>query len=91
MRIFGLDGDFEAFERVMAEALRREPVTVLSSCVTPNQWHVLVRPGRDGPRTAYFRRLTHTHTTRRRVARRGAGRWTGVGSRASRSRTTPAC
>jgi putative transposase len=73
MRLFRSDGDFEAFERVMAEALRREPIPVLSFCVMPNHWHFLVRPERDGQLTAFFRWLTHTHAMRWRVAHRAVG------------------
>jgi hypothetical protein len=36
------DADFEAFERVMAEAHQRQPIRVLSYCVMSNHWHKVV-------------------------------------------------
>ncbi len=34
--LLGKDADFEAFQRVMIEALRRHPVRILSYCVLSN-------------------------------------------------------
>jgi putative transposase len=36
--MFRKDADFEAFERVMVEAHRRQPIRVLSYCVMSNHW-----------------------------------------------------
>src|SRR5574340_433291 len=38
MRIFRKAGDYEAFERVLAEGLERYPVELLSYCLMPNHW-----------------------------------------------------
>lgn len=36
-----------AFERVLAEGLQRYPVELLTYCLMPNHWHLVVRPGTD--------------------------------------------
>jgi putative transposase len=73
MCLFGSDDDFEAFLRVLTEALGRHPIPLLAFCVMPNRWHFLVRPEAEGQVTAFFRWLTHTHAMRWRVARRTVG------------------
>lgn len=35
-------GDFEAFERVLAEALERYPIRICAYCVLPNHWHFVL-------------------------------------------------
>ena len=50
MRLFHKVGDYEAFERVLAEALERYPVELLTYCVMPNHWHLVVRPINDRKR-----------------------------------------
>ncbi len=47
MRLFHKPGDYQAFERVLAEGLSRYPVELLTYCILPNHWHLVVRPGTD--------------------------------------------
>ena len=47
MRIFHKAGDYEAFERVLAEGLERYPVELFTYCLMPNHWHLVVRPNTD--------------------------------------------
>lgn len=44
MRLFHKSEDYAAFERVLAEGLDRYPVDLLTYCVLPNHWHLVVRP-----------------------------------------------
>jgi putative transposase len=44
MRLFHKDGDFAAFEQVLAEGLERYPVDLLTYCLMPNHWHLVLRP-----------------------------------------------
>jgi putative transposase len=44
MRIFHKAGDYEAFEQVLAEGMERYPVQLLTYCLMPNHWHLVVRP-----------------------------------------------
>ena len=57
-------GDYEAFERVLAEAHEREPIRILAYCLMSNHWHFVLWPKRDGELTEFLRWLTHTHTMR---------------------------
>jgi putative transposase len=47
MRLFHKDFDFLAFERVLGEALKRYPVELLTYCLMPNHWHLVLRPTTD--------------------------------------------
>ena len=62
--LFEKEGDYEAFERVFAEALEKHPIRVLAYCIMPNHWHLVLWPRRDGELTDFVRWLTHTHTMR---------------------------
>ena len=62
--LFQKDGDYEAWERILVEALNRHPIRLLSFCLMPNHWHLVVWPRHDGELSAFVRWLTHTHTMR---------------------------
>ncbi len=64
LALFQKEGDYEAFEQVMAEAIERHPTRLLAYCVMPNHWHMVIWPREDGELTAFLRWLTHTHTMR---------------------------
>ena len=63
-RIFRKDADFEAFERILAEALERYDVQVFCYELMPNHWHLVLRPNRDGEMSRFLRWTTATHTMR---------------------------
>ena len=58
------EGDFDAFERIMHEAMERHPVRLLAYCLMPNHWHMVLWPRVDGEMTRFLRWLTNTHTMR---------------------------
>ncbi|MFQ5492294.1 MAG: transposase [Phycisphaerae bacterium] len=62
--IFHKHGDFEAFERILAEGLERYAVDLLAYQVLPNHWHMVLRPTRDGLVSQLLRWVTGTHTMR---------------------------
>jgi len=62
--LFKKDGDYAAFERVLAEAMDKHPIRLLGYCIMPNHWHFVLWPQSDGQLTAFLRWLTHTHTQR---------------------------
>jgi putative transposase len=64
LAIFTDDGDYEAFERVLAEAVTRDGMRLLAYCVMPNHFHLVVWPRRDGDLSRFMRWLTMTHTQR---------------------------
>ena len=62
--IFKKATDFEAFIRVLSEALDWVDVRLLAYCVMSNHWHLVVWPERDGDLSEFMRWLTVTHTQR---------------------------
>jgi len=75
MRLFHKAGDYEAFERVLAEGLERYPVELLTYCVMPNHWHLVVRPGTDESlgRWMGWVGVTHVRRHHEHYHRRGGG------------------
>lgn len=47
MPLFHKPGDYEAFEKVLAEGMQRYAVELLTYCIMPNHWHLVVRPKTD--------------------------------------------
>ena len=62
--IFEKPEDYAAFERVLQEALNRVDMRVLSYCLMPNHWHLVLWPRRDGDLSKFMGWLTLTHTQR---------------------------
>jgi putative transposase len=73
LRLFKKDEDFQAFERVLLEAHQRLPIRVLSWCLMPNHWHLILWPRADGELTAFMRWLTLTHAQRWKHAHDAVG------------------
>jgi putative transposase len=62
--IFNKDSDFAAFEKVLAETQERVLVRILSYCLMPNHWHLVLWPLNDGDLGRFMQRLTTTHVRR---------------------------
>ena len=75
MRLFHKPEDYAAFERVLAEALDRYPVELLTYCVMPNHWHLVVRPGTNEAlgRWLGWVGVTHVRRHHEHYRRRGGG------------------
>jgi putative transposase len=71
--LFDQPGDYQAFERVLAEACDRVPVRLLGYCLMPNHWHLVVWPRADGDLSRFVGWLTLTHTQRWHAHHRSAG------------------
>jgi putative transposase len=65
--------DYEAFVRVLADAVDRFPVRLFAYCVMPNHFHLVLRPDDDGGLSQFMRWLTLTHTQRWHAHRHSAG------------------
>jgi putative transposase len=63
-RIFRKDGDFLAFERVLAEGIERFGMRLCGYCIMSNHWHLLLWPVNDGDLSDFMRWVTLTHTQR---------------------------
>jgi hypothetical protein len=53
--IFEDDGDYAAFERVLAEALGRDCMRLLAYCIMPNHFHLVLWPRGDGDLLRFLR------------------------------------
>jgi putative transposase len=75
MRLFHADGDFAAFERVLAEGLARYPVDLLTYCLMGNHWHLVLRPREAGALGRLMQWVGVTHVRRHHAAHhtRGGG------------------
>ncbi len=62
--VFHKDADYEAFERIIAEALDRVQLKLFSFCLMPNHWHLVVSPAVDGEMSRFGQWLGLTHTQR---------------------------
>jgi putative transposase len=63
--LFHKDGDYQAFERVLLEALEHVPgMRLLAYCILPNHWHLVVWPRQHGELSDFGHWLTLTHTQR---------------------------
>ncbi len=75
MRLFHKPEDYLAFERVLAEGLDRYPVDLLTYCVMPNHWHLVVRPMTNEAlgRWLGWVGVTHVRRHHEHYHRRGGG------------------
>jgi putative transposase len=64
-KLFRSADDFAAFEAILREAREFVPMRILSYCLLPNHWHLVVWPRRDGELSEYLRWVSVTHTQRR--------------------------
>ena len=62
--LFEKDGDYQAFERVLLDAMAKQPTRLLAYCLMPNHWHLVLWPQEDAELTGFVRWLTHTHSMR---------------------------
>ena len=62
--LFQQDADYDAFERVLLEAMNKHPTRILAYCLMPNHWHFVLWPKRDDEMTEFLRWLTPTPTQR---------------------------
>ncbi len=73
MTIFADDGDFEAFEKTLLQAVERSGTRLLAYCLMPNHWHLVVWPREDGELSRFMGWLTLTHTQRWHAHRHSTG------------------
>ena len=64
MKIFRKDKDYEIFEKILAEAKNKQPIPILTYCLMPNHWHLVLNPYKDDDLSNFMRWVTLTHTQR---------------------------
>lgn len=72
MPLFGKQGDYEAFERMIEKTLETRPMRICAYCLMPNHWHFVLWPERDGQLGAFLQKLAVTHV--RKLARTASTR-----------------
>jgi putative transposase len=72
-KLFAKEADYQAFEKVLRQALARTPTRLLAWCLMPTHWHLVIWPREDGELSAFVRWLTHTHVQRWHAHRHSAG------------------
>ena len=66
--IFQENGDYEVFLRTISQALKHVPgMRLLSYCLMPNHWHLVLWPRKDGELSNFVHWLTVTHIHRWRA------------------------
>src|SRR5262245_7719318 len=73
LAIFEKASDYAAFEHVLQQAVARTRMRLLSYCVMPNHWHLVVWPRENGDLSRFVAWLTLTHTQRWPAHRQSAG------------------
>lgn len=73
MRIFQKGRDYQAFEKLLAEAKGKYPMRILAYCLMPNHWHLLLYPRSDHDLSRFMRWLGLTHTQRWHAAHKTIG------------------
>lgn len=63
-QIFNTDKDYALFEKVLEEAKEIYKMRILSYCVMPNHWHLVLYPRQDGDLQIFMKWLSMTHTQR---------------------------
>jgi putative transposase len=62
--LFDGDDDYAAFIGVLVQTQQAAAMPILSFCVMPNHWHLLLWPRRDGDLARFMHKLTVTHVRR---------------------------
>jgi putative transposase len=73
MKIFDDDEDYDAFDRILWQAVERSETRLLAYCVMPNHSHLVVWPRKDDELSRFVGWLTLTHTQRWLAHRHSAG------------------
>jgi len=63
-QIFDKDQDYLLFEKVLANAQEKFDMRILSYCIMPNHWHLILYPKQDGDLQKFMGWLSMTHTQR---------------------------
>ncbi|MCX6739131.1 MAG: transposase [Candidatus Parcubacteria bacterium] len=73
-QIFYDDADYFLFEELLRTA-KEEVVDmrILSYCIMPNHWHLVLQPKKDGDMSQFMRWLQVTHTRRWHIERESVG------------------
>jgi len=63
-KLFLTEADYEAFQKVLGEAVERVSMHLMAFCLMPNHWHLVLWPQKDNDLSSFMRWLTTTHAQR---------------------------
>jgi putative transposase len=72
-KIFHKNKDYEAFEKILEEAKIKYPMRILSYCLMPNHWHLVLYPFKDNDLSNFMHWITLAHTQRWHVHYKNIG------------------
>jgi putative transposase len=73
VQIFDQEGDYDVFERILEEGIKRFEMRLFSYCIMPNHWHLVVCTKNDGDLARFIGWLTNTHTRRWHTSKQTVG------------------
>ncbi len=73
VQIFDNDEDYQFFENILEEAVKKFNVKILSYCIMPNHWHLILYPKNEGDLSIFMGWVTNTHTRRWHTQKRTVG------------------
>jgi putative transposase len=72
-RLFVLDADYLAMFRVIEETHKRLPMRIVTFCLMPTHWHLVLWPREDDELSEFMRLSTLTHSQRGHAHHESAG------------------
>src|SRR5437016_3026846 len=71
--MFETDADYFAFEKVLAQAVKKFNMRLLAYCIMGNHWHLVLWPRDDRELSRFMQWLTVTHMRRWHAHRKSVG------------------
>lgn len=71
--MFSNDDEYKHFERLLKEGKELTNMRILSYCIMPNHWHLVLYPINDTDMGEFMRWVTTTHVRQRRVMTKSIG------------------
>lgn len=73
VKIFSSNKEYQHFEALLYEGKELIGMRILSYCIMPNHWHLVLYPRKDGDMGEFMRWITTTHVRQRRVETESVG------------------
>ena len=64
VQIFDDSEDYQLFEKILEEGVQKFDIKILSYCIMPNHWHLVLYPEKEGDLSSFMGWITNTHTRR---------------------------
>jgi len=73
VQIFDNNKDYQLFESVLEEGVEKFGMRILSYCIMPNHWHLVLYPLQDNDLSEFMKWITNTHTKRWHAVKKTTG------------------